>query len=816
MNANRNLVKSVTLEAVFNDYLEGHGIFHYLAQVETMPWDGYVDSLTLDMEYIGNHSGAKIVSPLVMKLLTSDGLSEENRLALARLIWAKYQFSWAGKWDTMFFVYNPIHNYDRSEEIIDETEYGKTTDNTGNSSNTLSGSDSLEFKGIETDKIKGKETNTKTGNVENAMAGKESNTRNGSEKTTISGTETDEHSKYAFNSSSYNNVKDELEYTNRENEKSFTGREDKTTYGKVDTYNQNLKEKLSGKDKVTHEAHISGNIGVMSTQDMINQERAVWDWSFFDGIFEDIDNILTIGSYGETDPNYIDHIDLRIPMASATKLGGVKANAKTNDDNMQIHIDGNGFLWTDGVSYGVYDRDRAEMAGQMVILGNNIDTLSREAVKTVNNIAPDMNGNVNVAGGSGNITASASVDATTGTPSVVVTETTVGDTTNLDFAFTGLKGETGATGAQGPAGPAGAQGPQGETGPAGAQGPQGETGTDGISPTVTVRTITGGHQIEIVSAGGTERFDVMDGTDGTDGISPTVTVRTIAGGHQIEIVSAGGTERFDVMDGATGATGPQGAAGVGVPTGGTAGQVLSKVDGTDYNTQWITPSGGGGSVSPLAFTGLQIADLGNDNYLYNGIYHVASNATMQILDVGIPLLQMEYPLPTDNASEIYVYLNFATMAKELDPNNISSPVMLDTLKDGDTNQQLIGFTYFDTNQYRHLQNISLKNMCEADSAVVSPTYLLKVKKIADYIPNNDKYYDVYKVDVYNCGDGNGVFSGNMMYQYINSGANAKVITTTIYVESGCPLNLNTELPLQSYPPALIGNSTSIPVTYYGN
>ena len=31
-----------------------------------------------------------------------------------------------------------------------------------------------------------------------------------------------------------------------------------------------------------------------------------------------------------------------------------------------------------------------------------------------------------------------------------------------------------------------------------------------------------------------------------------------------------------------------------MPTGGTAGQVLEKIDGTDYNTQWATPSGGGG------------------------------------------------------------------------------------------------------------------------------------------------------------------------------------------------------------------------------
>ncbi|MEA5461779.1 collagen-like protein [Arcicella sp. LKC2W] len=58
------------------------------------------------------------------------------------------------------------------------------------------------------------------------------------------------------------------------------------------------------------------------------------------------------------------------------------------------------------------------------------------------------------------------------------------------------------------------------------------------------------------------------------------------------------------LTGATGATGPQGQTGVpgatgangtngqGVPTGGTAGQVLAKIDGTNFNTQWVTPSSG--------------------------------------------------------------------------------------------------------------------------------------------------------------------------------------------------------------------------------
>ena len=51
--------------------------------------------------------------------------------------------------------------------------------------------------------------------------------------------------------------------------------------------------------------------------------------------------------------------------------------------------------------------------------------------------------------------------------------------------------------------------------------------------------------------------------------------------------------------GPAGAPGPQGPAGVpgtngqGVPTGGAANQVLAKVDGTDFNTAWVTPSAGG-------------------------------------------------------------------------------------------------------------------------------------------------------------------------------------------------------------------------------
>jgi hypothetical protein len=42
----------------------------------------------------------------------------------------------------------------------------------------------------------------------------------------------------------------------------------------------------------------------------------------------------------------------------------------------------------------------------------------------------------------------------------------------------------------------------------------------------------------------------------------------------------------------------------GLPTGGTTGQVLTKVDSVDYNVEWTTPSAGGGEqFSPFLLMG---------------------------------------------------------------------------------------------------------------------------------------------------------------------------------------------------------------------
>lgn len=72
-----------------------------------------------------------------------------------------------------------------------------------------------------------------------------------------------------------------------------------------------------------------------------------------------------------------------------------------------------------------------------------------------------------------------------------------------------------------------------------------------------------------------------------------------------------------------------GTPGPGVPTGGTTGQVLAKIDGTDYNTQWVS-AGAGDVVGPASATNNNIAvfDLATGKLIKDGGVAIAALATL--------------------------------------------------------------------------------------------------------------------------------------------------------------------------------------------
>lgn len=81
-----------------------------------------------------------------------------------------------------------------------------------------------------------------------------------------------------------------------------------------------------------------------------------------------------------------------------------------------------------------------------------------------------------------------------------------------------------------------------------------------------------------------------------EGSTPTVTKSEVGGVVNL----AFGIPKGDT--GATGSQGPKGEDGLGVPAGGTTGQVLAKASDADNDTEWINPPSGGGAQYPIITT----------------------------------------------------------------------------------------------------------------------------------------------------------------------------------------------------------------------
>lgn len=232
-----------------------------------VPWSDSVDDEVLDMEYLLNHSGGKFCAPIIKSLLdkggayvTEDGtLSTTSVYILAKIIVGKYKQNWQRLWDTNVATYSPIHNYD----MYEERDLATTEDETIDTDGTLarSGTESTQYGRVET--VGHGRTNEQmsykyginTNTLDPKPSDKVENTEGGTTTTTLSGTDTD-------------------------------------TRNLTDTTDETRTKDNDGTEH--EEIHRYGNIGVTTTQKLLQEERQLWLWNYFDQIFSDLDKELAL------------------------------------------------------------------------------------------------------------------------------------------------------------------------------------------------------------------------------------------------------------------------------------------------------------------------------------------------------------------------------------------------------------------------------------------------------------------------------------------------------------------------------------------
>lgn len=240
---------------------EGNPIFTWMQIIETTPYTMYkgLSYTALDNLYI-MRSGEKYVrqyyKDYLNKRIKAGGSVSSGQKFLAEYITRKYSKKWLDMWETMFYDYEPLWNYDMTETLTDDVkeiehghvitlENGKTLTRSGSVTNTPGTTYT------ETQSIKGLDSTNWTESDKSVSA--------------PSGT---------GDVTNYSNLKD-------------------TASGTDTTRNQGTDTETRNYTLTRH-----GNIGVTTSMELIQKQRQVVLFNYFDEVvFPDIDREIALKIY---------------------------------------------------------------------------------------------------------------------------------------------------------------------------------------------------------------------------------------------------------------------------------------------------------------------------------------------------------------------------------------------------------------------------------------------------------------------------------------------------------------------------------------
>lgn len=245
-----------------------------------VPWE--ISPTILDDLYLVHSGNKELFSPFENMAVSYIGT----------ILWAKHIKNWEHLYKLVSAEYNPINNYDMTENLTEKNN----------------GSNSNENKSTVTDVSRETLTNGMTDNRTETTSG--TNTTNTNDTTKINTSGNNDNSVYAFDSASAS----PNETSSASATETHSGGVNTTeTLGTSITHTGGTTENGSRDNNLTHNGTNEsngttsneltrtltrvGNIGVQTTSDMIGKEISLWVWNFFETVFNDIDNDLTISVY---------------------------------------------------------------------------------------------------------------------------------------------------------------------------------------------------------------------------------------------------------------------------------------------------------------------------------------------------------------------------------------------------------------------------------------------------------------------------------------------------------------------------------------
>lgn len=268
-------------------YWYDRGIFTRLGTLfpDELPWANE-NGQTLDQMYFGNHSGDKETSPLLDKFIaqnggnaTPDALTDEQINALANILYTRYGVQWDKLYKVLSVEYNPIENYSMTEEETPDITRTETPD--------ITRTETSDIKHTETPNITRDKTTTAksdftvTTNSDNAI-----DVYGFNSTSSVPQGESNANSTVTTQGDADNNVT-----TENETEKGNRSITETETHTETETGTR--MERESG----TRTLIRSGNIGVTTSQQMLESEIKLWEWNFYETVFKDVDTVLTVPKY---------------------------------------------------------------------------------------------------------------------------------------------------------------------------------------------------------------------------------------------------------------------------------------------------------------------------------------------------------------------------------------------------------------------------------------------------------------------------------------------------------------------------------------